>query len=92
MDALSLLQLAFLRRKRTLPDGHPEPMALNRALGSPLSGVAQGMRNTGPWLRTTAHSTCPQTPKAALFVPCVLPNFGVLYSFMMRPTSCCIGL
>ena len=47
VDPLSLLQVSLLRRKRALPGDHPDLPALDRALGTTLNGVAQGMRNTG---------------------------------------------
>ena len=40
VDALSLLQLSLLRRKRAGED-------VGGALGTTLNGVAQGLRNTG---------------------------------------------
>ena len=43
VDPLSLLQISLLRRKRN-GLGHPD---LDRALGTTLNGVAQGLRNTG---------------------------------------------
>lgn len=44
VDALSLLQVALLRRERTHPD---EAEALGAALGTVTNGIAQGLRNTG---------------------------------------------
>ncbi|MCO4745554.1 MAG: phosphoenolpyruvate carboxylase [Proteobacteria bacterium] len=43
VDPLSLLQVSLLKRKRA---GDPDP-GLDRALGTTLNGVAQGLRNTG---------------------------------------------
>lgn len=46
VDALSVLQVALLRRKRSLgPDRADEQ--LDGALATTLSGIAQGLRNTG---------------------------------------------
>jgi phosphoenolpyruvate carboxylase len=47
VDPLSLLQIALLERKResTLTDG--ERVGVNAALATTLSGIAQGLRNTG---------------------------------------------
>jgi phosphoenolpyruvate carboxylase len=53
VDALSLLQIALLRRKRGAPaaaSGDPAPEAdhaLDNALATTLNGIAQGLRNTG---------------------------------------------
>jgi phosphoenolpyruvate carboxylase len=48
VDALSLLQIALLRRKRTAPPAAEEDRArLDNALATTLSGIAQGLRNTG---------------------------------------------
>jgi phosphoenolpyruvate carboxylase len=47
VDPLSLLQVALLARKRRLPDGAPERDAVEEALAATLSGIAQGLRNTG---------------------------------------------
>jgi phosphoenolpyruvate carboxylase len=51
VDVLSLLQIALLRRKRATPEssatGDDEPSELDNALATTLSGVAQGLRNTG---------------------------------------------
>ena len=46
VDALSVLQIALLRRKRALPEG-PERDALDPVLGTVTNGIAQGLRNTG---------------------------------------------
>jgi phosphoenolpyruvate carboxylase len=48
VDALSLLQIALLRRKRRGDDlAEDERTRLDEALATTLSGVAQGLRNTG---------------------------------------------
>lgn len=47
VDPISLLQISLLRRKRALPEGHPDLKELEAALGTTLNGVAQGLRNTG---------------------------------------------
>jgi phosphoenolpyruvate carboxylase len=48
VDPLSLLQVALLERKRALPPGATEECeAVTQALSTTLSGVAQGLRNTG---------------------------------------------
>ena len=49
VDVLSLLQIALLRRKRAAGDGAPEDerTRVREALATTLSGVAQGLRNTG---------------------------------------------
>jgi phosphoenolpyruvate carboxylase len=52
VDVLSLLQIAFLRRKRARAAGDgtggaDEAAALDHALATTLSGIAQGLRNTG---------------------------------------------
>jgi phosphoenolpyruvate carboxylase len=48
VDPLSLLQVSLLRRKRTAT-GTPEKEreAVDDALATTLSGIAQGLRNTG---------------------------------------------
>lgn len=46
-DALNLLQVSLLTKKRALADDAPERVALDAALGTTLNGVAQGLRNTG---------------------------------------------
>jgi phosphoenolpyruvate carboxylase len=47
VDPLSLLQIALLRRKRE-PGGDAQTKgAVNAALATTLSGIAQGLRNTG---------------------------------------------
>jgi phosphoenolpyruvate carboxylase len=48
VDSLSLLQIALLRRKREAPpDEGDERSRLDNALATTLSGIAQGLRNTG---------------------------------------------
>jgi phosphoenolpyruvate carboxylase len=47
VDPLSLLQVSLLRKKRALVEDDPERALLDRALGTTLNGIAQGMRNTG---------------------------------------------
>jgi len=47
VDPLSLLQIALLDRKRTLPETAPTRPAIDAALATTLSGIAQGLRNTG---------------------------------------------
>ena len=48
VDALSLLQIALLRRKRSSPEQTEEERErVDEALATTLSGIAQGLRNTG---------------------------------------------
>ncbi len=48
VDPLSLLQIALLRRKRaTAPEAEEELARLDEVLSTTLSGIAQGLRNTG---------------------------------------------
>lgn len=47
VDPLSLIQIALLGRKRALPEDAPERERVQEALSTTLSGVAQGLRNTG---------------------------------------------
>jgi phosphoenolpyruvate carboxylase len=47
VDPLSLLQVSLIKRKRSLPEDHPQRVVLDIALGTTLNGIAQGMRNTG---------------------------------------------
>ena len=47
VDPLSLIQIALLRRKRGLTADSPELTATNEVLATTLSGIAQGLRNTG---------------------------------------------
>jgi phosphoenolpyruvate carboxylase len=45
VDPLSLLQIALLKRKRETTEA--ERAAVNAVLATTLSGIAQGLRNTG---------------------------------------------
>jgi phosphoenolpyruvate carboxylase len=47
VDPLSLLQVALLKRKRALPADSPELAPIDAVLATTLSGIAQGLRNTG---------------------------------------------
>lgn len=47
VDPLSLLQIALLKRKRDTPPDDPSIPAMNAVLATTLSGIAQGLRNTG---------------------------------------------
>ena len=48
VDPLSLLQISLLRRKRTGTGSNDrEKEAISDALATTLSGIAQGLRNTG---------------------------------------------
>jgi len=47
VDPLSLLQVELLARKRALPDDDPDREAIDRVLGTTVSGIALGLRNTG---------------------------------------------
>jgi phosphoenolpyruvate carboxylase len=48
VDPLSLLQISLLRRKRTgVAADKREKEAIENALSTTLSGIAQGLRNTG---------------------------------------------
>ena len=47
VDALSLLQITLLRRKRAAPEGSEERARAEEAVAATLSGIAQGLRNTG---------------------------------------------
>jgi phosphoenolpyruvate carboxylase len=48
VDPLSLLQIALLRRKRALPPNEEAERArIGAVLATTLSGIAQGLRNTG---------------------------------------------
>src|SRR5256885_13819716 len=48
VDPLSLLQISLLRRKRTgAAKNEREKEAISDALATTLSGIAQGLRNTG---------------------------------------------
>jgi phosphoenolpyruvate carboxylase len=39
--------VSLLKKKRILPEDHPDRPLLDQALGTTLNGIAQGMRNTG---------------------------------------------
>jgi phosphoenolpyruvate carboxylase len=48
VDPLSLLQISLLRRKRTgSAKNETQREAIDNALSTTLSGIAQGLRNTG---------------------------------------------
>lgn len=47
IDALSLCQVRLLAEKRRLADDDPRRPGVEAALGTTLSGIAQGLRNTG---------------------------------------------
>jgi phosphoenolpyruvate carboxylase len=48
VDPLSLLQISLLRRKRTgSAKSEAQREAIDNALSTTLSGIAQGLRNTG---------------------------------------------
>lgn len=47
VDPLSLIQISLLRRKRSLFEAHPDLPPIQEALSTTLSGIAQGLRNTG---------------------------------------------
>ncbi len=47
VDALNLIQVSLLKKKRQLQEDAPELKLLDAALGTTLNGIAQGMRNTG---------------------------------------------
>jgi phosphoenolpyruvate carboxylase len=47
VDPLSLLQIALLRRKRALLEDDPARATVEAVLATTLSGIAQGLRNTG---------------------------------------------
>ena len=47
VDVLSLLQLSLMRRKRAAMTRNEEHAAIDEALSTTVSGVAQGLRNTG---------------------------------------------
>jgi phosphoenolpyruvate carboxylase len=47
VDPLSLIQVSFMRRKRELESGHEEHQQVDAVLATTLSGIAQGLRNTG---------------------------------------------
>ena len=47
VDPLSLLQVALIRRQRGIAEGDEGRAAVDEAIAVTLSGVAQGLRNTG---------------------------------------------
>jgi phosphoenolpyruvate carboxylase len=47
VDALSLVQIALLRRKRVAAPAAEDGVRLDSVLATTLSGIAQGLRNTG---------------------------------------------
>jgi phosphoenolpyruvate carboxylase len=47
LDPLSLMQVSLLTRKRHAPSNAPDLEILDRAIGTTLNGIAQGLRNTG---------------------------------------------
>jgi phosphoenolpyruvate carboxylase len=47
VDPLSLIQVCLLRRKRALPEASDERALVDDILATTLSGIAQGLRNTG---------------------------------------------
>jgi phosphoenolpyruvate carboxylase len=47
VDPLSLLQIALLKKKRALAEDSPERDKVESVLATTLSGIAQGLRNTG---------------------------------------------
>lgn len=47
VDPLNLLQIALIKRKRSLAEGDKAITLIDQALGTSLNGIAQGMRNTG---------------------------------------------
>ncbi|HEY2026529.1 MAG TPA: phosphoenolpyruvate carboxylase [Gemmatimonadaceae bacterium] len=48
VDPLSLIQIALLKRKRALGEGHAATrQRIDAVLATTLSGIAQGLRNTG---------------------------------------------
>ncbi|MGK2934004.1 MAG: phosphoenolpyruvate carboxylase [Gemmatimonadaceae bacterium] len=47
VDPLSLLQIALLRRKESMSPGDDSRPAVDAALATTVSGIAQGLRNTG---------------------------------------------
>jgi len=47
VDPLSLLQIALMKRKRALPDNETAREQIDAVLATTLSGIAQGLRNTG---------------------------------------------
>src|SRR5688572_3121281 len=47
VDPLSLIQVSLLKRKQAHGEGEPERESVDAVLATTLSGVAQGLRNTG---------------------------------------------
>lgn len=47
VDPLSLIQVSFMRRKREMEARHDEHQQVDAVLATTLSGIAQGLRNTG---------------------------------------------
>jgi phosphoenolpyruvate carboxylase len=47
VDPLSLIQVSLLRRKREMEARHEEHQQVDAVLATTLSGIAQGLRNTG---------------------------------------------
>jgi phosphoenolpyruvate carboxylase len=47
VDPLSLLQIVLLRRKREIGADDETRSAVDAVLATTLSGIAQGLRNTG---------------------------------------------
>lgn len=47
VDALNLIQVSLLKKKRGLKEDDAQLKLLDAALGTTLNGIAQGMRNTG---------------------------------------------
>jgi phosphoenolpyruvate carboxylase len=47
VDPLSLIQISLLKRKQTRGAADAEQEAVDAVLATTLSGVAQGLRNTG---------------------------------------------
>ena len=47
VDALSVIQVDLLKKKRTLAEDDPQRPLIDQVLGTTLNGIAQGMRNTG---------------------------------------------
>lgn len=47
VDALSVLQIDLMKKKRGMAEDVPERALLDQVLGTTLNGIAQGMRNTG---------------------------------------------
>jgi len=47
VDPLSLIQVSLLKRKQARGEGDAERESVDAVLATTLSGVAQGLRNTG---------------------------------------------